>query len=65
MKSYTFGYFLLSVVITVILFMILAVIFQFSADEGLLIIIGIIVSLQLSFLTGWTINKLNQIQRKR
>ncbi|OPA73687.1 hypothetical protein BVG16_26700 [Paenibacillus selenitireducens] len=64
MKSKTTGYFLLSILISILLFFVFSWILQPSSDEGLLLIIGIIISLQIAFLSGWTINMIIYIKRK-
>jgi len=64
MKSKTTGYFLLSIFITIILLFIFSWILQPSGDEGFLLIIGIIISIQISFLSGWVFNKITQIHNR-
>ncbi|ANE45867.1 hypothetical protein SY83_05605 [Paenibacillus swuensis] len=61
----TFGYFLLSVVISIILFFVIGFTLKPSnSDGGLVLIIGIILSLQLSLITAILLNKESKKNRR-
>ncbi|KRF13470.1 hypothetical protein [Paenibacillus sp. Soil787] len=54
----TFGYFLLSVFVSIILFFIIGITIKPSTnDGGMVFIIGIVLSLQLSLITAILLNK--------
>ncbi|MDQ0896422.1 lipopolysaccharide export LptBFGC system permease protein LptF [Paenibacillus sp. V4I7] len=54
----TFGYFILSVFVSIILFFIIGITIKPSAnDGGMVFIIGIVLSLQLSLITAILLNK--------
>ncbi|UVI29000.1 hypothetical protein [Paenibacillus spongiae] len=57
MKKYTVPYFGCSVFITVILFFLLSWLLEPEGDSGLLIVMTILISLQISFVTGLILAK--------